>query len=132
MEVPVGAQGEVRRRVDPEMTADRWGNPGVVALATPEVVGLCEQAAALAVAPHLGPGETSVGTRVDIRHLAPTPVGMEVRATARVVAVEGRRITLAVEVRDAVEKVAEGTHERVVVPADRFAARLADKAAAAP
>jgi predicted thioesterase len=80
-------------------------------------------ASALAIAPHLPPGWVSVGSEVNIRHLAPTPIGRTVVATARVIAIEGRSVLFAVEAHDGERKIGEGTHRRGAVNLERFAER---------
>lgn len=99
-------------------------------LATPRVISYLERTAHYAVYPLLAPGQTSVGTMVNMRHLAPTPVGMEVRFRVELIEVDRRRLRFKIEAFDAVEKVAEGEHERFIVDEDRFYQRLADKQAA--
>ena len=84
-----------------------------------------EMASAAAVAPSLPAGWATVGSEINIRHLAPTPVGRTVTATARVVEVSGRSIVLAVEAHDGIRKVGDGTHRRGVVNLESFAKRLA-------
>jgi predicted thioesterase len=110
-----GATAEVSLTVDPERTADALGNRGVHVLATPFLVGLLENAAAAVLHPHLAPGASTVGTMVEMRHLAATPVGMHVRAKATLLETEGKRFLFAVEAWDDREKIAEGRHERFVV-----------------
>jgi predicted thioesterase len=110
-----GATADVSFVVPPERTADAMGNPGVHVLATPFVIGLLENAAAAVLHPHLPPGGTSVGTMVEMRHLAATPVGMTVRAKATLLETDGRRFLFAVEAWDDREKIAEGRHERYLV-----------------
>ena len=96
-------------------------------LATPVLVNLME-AAALQAAEHFQPaGHQSLGTRLEIRHVAATPVGMKVVATAEVLKVEGRLITFRVEARDEKELVGDGLHDRVVVNVERFVQRVQDK-----
>ena len=95
--------------------------------ATPEMIWLMELASARAIQPLLPPGWVSVGTEVNVRHLAATPVGFEVRASARVIAVSGRSVTFAVEAHDGVELIGEGTHTRVLVDRDRFSVRVSSK-----
>jgi predicted thioesterase len=109
-------------------TADALGNRGVHVLATPRLVGLLEEAAIAAVQAHLPAGAGTVGTRIDVKHLAATPVGMRVRARAVVREVDGRRYVYDVEAHDDVEKVAEGTHERFQIVQARFLERVAEKA----
>jgi predicted thioesterase len=91
------------------------GNRGVQVLATPFLIGLLENAAAGVLAPHLPPGASTVGTMVEMRHLAATPVGMTVRARATLLETDGRRFLFQVEAWDDRDKIAEGRHERTVV-----------------
>ncbi len=129
MDVRPGASAEVEITVTPDRTADRLGNPGVLVFATPFLVGLLEQAAGAVIHPHLPPGASTVGTSVDIRHLAATPVGMKVRARAVLVETDGRRYLFDVEAWDEKEKVAERRHERFVVPnLETFLERAVKKA----
>lgn len=130
MDIRPGASAEVEITVTPDRTADRLGNPGVQVFATPFLVGLLEQAAGAVIHPHLPPGASTVGTSVDIRHLAATPVGMKVRARAVLVETDGRRYLFDVEAWDEKEKVAEGRHQRVVVAnLEKFLERAMKKAA---
>lgn len=100
-------------------------------LATGYMVGIMEFACLEAIKPHLDwPREQSLGTRVEFSHLAATPQGMEIRVQGEVTAVEGRRIAFRVEAWDAHDKITEGTHERTVIDASRFAERLARKTGA--
>ncbi len=92
---------------------------------TPMMIMAMEIASALAVAPHLPPGWVTVGSEVDIRHLAPTPVGATVVATSRVIEVSGRSVLFAVEARDGARKIGEGTHRRGAVNLERFQERWA-------
>ncbi|HEY3059400.1 MAG TPA: thioesterase family protein, partial [Chloroflexota bacterium] len=112
MAVEIGAHATWQVRVEPNMTADRWGNKGVMVLATPHLVGLFEGAAVLAIKDQLEPGQSSVGTHVDIRHLKATPVGDTVTLTAEVTNVDGRRLTFQVKAEDSTGTAGEGTHER--------------------
>ena len=123
----VGREGVVVARVDSDLTADRYGNAGLAALATPALVGLFEQAAMRALDGVLAEGEGSVGSVVEITHLAPTPAGSEVTARARVTAVDGREAWFELEAEDGRETVARGRHSRVVVEWARFERLLARK-----
>ena len=105
-------------------------NTGAHVLATPILIMLIEQAAIRAIEAGLQQGHITVGTRVDVRHLAATPVGMKVTARARLIEVDGRRLTFQVEAEDEREPNARGTHERFVVDIAHFIKRAADKAAA--
>lgn len=123
-QIAPGLTGEARVRVDRTHTVDR---NGVVVFSTPNLVSLLEKAASNAVAPHLSPGSTTVGSRVDVRHLAATPEGYEIRATARLVEVDGRRLVFEVEAFDPFEKVGEGRHERFVVDVEKYRSRVGRK-----
>ena len=125
----MGQEGSHQSVVRPEHAADRFQNPGVTVLATPVLCHWFESAAVRAIAEQLESGEASVGTRVSIEHLKATPMGMPVRVTARVVAVDGRRVDFEVSAMDDVELVARGTHERVVVDLERFLAHVGAKRA---
>jgi fluoroacetyl-CoA thioesterase len=122
-----GLTGEVEALVAEADTADRWGSGLVPVLGTPALVGLMEGAAVQALAGHLPPGRTSVGGRIDVRHLAPTPVGMRVRARAELLEVEGRRLVFRVQAWDEVEQIGEATHERFVIDEERFVAKAKAK-----
>ncbi len=101
-------------------------------LATPELIRLMEMAAVAALAGHLPPDFTSVGVAVSVKHLAPTPVGLNVEARATLTEVQGRRLTFEVVAYDDVEEVGRGTHERVLVEVEGFTARAARKAHSRP
>lgn len=104
------------------------GNPGVPVLATPILIGLLENAAAAALRPEIPPGGASVGTMVEMRHLAATPVGMTVHAKATLLETDGKRFLFAVEAWDDRDKVAEGRHERYVIrDRKKFLDRVAKK-----
>jgi fluoroacetyl-CoA thioesterase len=122
-----GLRGEVSLVVGEEHTAARFGAGGVRVLGTPMMIGLMENAAFSALQPLLPEGQSSVGTRVDIRHLAATPVGMKVTATAELIEVDGRRLLFRVEARDERELIGEGQHERFIIVLDRFLARVEEK-----
>ncbi len=98
-------------------------------LATGYLVALCEWAAIEVLKPHLDwPREQSLGTRVDLSHVAATPPGFTVEITATVTAVDGRKVAFAIRAHDGVDTISEGRHERHVIDAARFQARIADKA----
>jgi predicted thioesterase len=123
----VGVTGEARHRVVTENLVSFRKPDAPAVLATPWLLHVMETAAYLAILPHLEPGEASVGVRFDFEHLAPTPAGDTVIATAKVVAVEGKRITLEFEARDSHELVARGKHVRAVIDKERFRRRLKKK-----
>jgi fluoroacetyl-CoA thioesterase len=127
MALTAGLVGEVNIVVQPADTADALGNTGVHVLATPRLVALLELAAIRAVEAHLPPGVGMVGTRVDIRHLAATPVGMRATIRATLREVDGRRLVFVIEGHDEAERIVEGTHERFQIDPARFLARVAAK-----
>jgi len=129
-ELKAGLTGEVRTRVEGPLITDRGG--GVRVLSTPSLVMLLEQAAQRAIAPCLTPEQISVGSRVEVQHLAATPAGHEVVARARLAQVDGRRLVFEVEADDPFEPIAAGMHERYVLDADRYRQRLAKKQLAEP
>lgn len=129
--IAAGLTGDVEMIVTEDDTAERWGSGLVPVLGTPTLVAIMENAAVKALNGHLPPGQTSVGGRMDIRHLAPTPVGMDVTVHAELMEVSGRRLVFQVEAWDEVEKIGEATHERFVVDEKRFIAEAEAKAAAA-
>lgn len=94
---------------------------------TPSMTQLVEMAAQKLVTPHLKPGEGQVGVSVNIRHLAPTPVGRKVRAEAELVAIDRRKLTFKVRVFDEVEQVGEAEHERFVIDVNKYIERLKKK-----
>jgi fluoroacetyl-CoA thioesterase len=107
--------------VTAEMTPPHLRAEPIRVLATPDMVRLVEQTAIQAVQPLLKPDQTTVGTRIDIAHLAATPEGMKVTITVELTAIDRRRLSFRFEVHDEVEKVGEGTHERFIVdPAMRM------------
>jgi fluoroacetyl-CoA thioesterase len=123
--IPVGAKGSFTLIVASEHLANRFKDamlPPV--LATPIMVLVMENAALDAVRAYLEPGESALGTVVDIRHLAATPVGHQMTAEAEVTEVDGRRIVFAVTARDEIEEIGRGTHERMVVDLQRLTKRL--------
>ncbi len=123
-----GREFDLRREVTPELTADRYGNPGAFVFATPMLVALLEETAIRCVAPALEPRAATVGTRLDIEHKAPTPVGLTVTARARLIEVDRRRLVFEVEASDDHELIAVGTHERFVLKSlDQFLERAAEK-----
>jgi predicted thioesterase len=115
-----GLAGEATLAVTDADTAIALRSGDVPVLATPRVVALCEEASVAAVEGQLGPGETTVGMRVQIDHLAPTGVGSKVKAEATLKKVEGRRLLFKVSVCDDRGLVAAGTVTRVLVDAARF------------
>lgn len=123
--VPIGTKGHFTLDVARQHLASQFKDamlPPV--LATPLMILAMENAALNAIRDYLEPGESAVGTAVDIRHLAATPAGQRVTAEAEVTQVEGRRIVFAVTARDETEEIGKGTHERMVVDLRRITQRL--------
>ena len=126
--IPIGATGIFTLRVMPNHLANQFKDailPQV--FATPMMVTIMENAALNAVRDYLEPGESVVGTVVNVKHLAATPVGHTVTAEAEVTKVDGRRIEFRVSAHDEVEPIGEGTHERMVVDMARLAKKLEAK-----
>ena len=126
--IPIGATGIFTLRVMPNHLANQFKDailPQV--FATPMMVTIMENAALNAIRDYLEPGESAVGTVVNVRHLAPTPVGHQVTATATVTKVDGRRIEFDVSARDEIEEIGTGTHERMLVDMARLRSKLAAK-----
>lgn len=127
-----GLVGRAHLLVGEEHTAPRIGSGLVHVLATPVMINLMESAA-LDAAEHLLPaGHQSLGTRIDVSHVAATPVGQRVRATAEVTEVKGNRIAFRVEAHDETELIGEGSHHRIVVDVGRFDKRVKRKLTTAP
>ncbi len=127
MPIEPGLISELRHVVVEADTAASYASGLVPTLSTPHLIALMENAARAAVEPGLLSEQSTVGVRVDMQHLAPTPVGMEVRVQARLVAVEGRRLRFHVDAWDTVEKIGTCEHERFVIDWDRFLARVQEK-----
>ncbi len=119
-----GLTGAAAWRADERHSAEAWGSGAVPVFATPSLVGLMETAAMDALSGHLRAGETTVGTRIEVSHLAATPLGEEVRAEARLVSVDGRRLVFDLLAFDEHHCIGEGRHERTIVSRDRFLERL--------
>ena len=119
-----GLEGQWVIETTPEMAAQHIAEEeGILVYSTPAMVWHMERAAVIAVSGYLDDDEVSVGVRVDISHIAGTAIGETVRAAARLVAVEGRRLTFTVEAFNEREKIGEGRHQRVVVRRDRLPRR---------
>jgi fluoroacetyl-CoA thioesterase len=129
--IPVGAKGSYTLMVTPAHLANRFKDISLPPVfATPMMVTAMENAALNAVRDYLDPGESAVGTLVNVRHLAATPAGQRITAEAEVTKVDGRRIEFKVSARDESEEIGVGTHERMVVDLDRLDKRLKSKARA--
>ena len=125
--LPIGLTAERSLTVADAHTAVQWGSGGVLVFSTPHMIALVEGAAVDAVEPFLPRGLQTVGTRVQMEHLAATPVGGRVTAQATLVAVDGRRLHFEVAAEDRAGPIGRGTHERVVVDVARFMARARER-----
>ncbi len=125
MALELGMKGEATTTVVHENTAAAVGAGGVEVFGTPMMIALMENAAWRAVANGLDGGDVSVGILVNVRHLAATPLGQQVRATAELIEVDGRRLVFKVEAYDEHQKIGEGQHERFIVNLERFMKRIA-------
>jgi fluoroacetyl-CoA thioesterase len=129
--IPVGAKGTFTLRVTPARLANQFKDAMLPPVfATPMMIMAMENAALNAIRAYLEPGESAVGTAVDVRHLAATPVGHDVTAEAEVTRVDGRRIEFNVTARDEKEEIGRGTHERMVIDMRRLDQRLSGKSKA--
>ena len=120
MEIKIGTAGTASRTVTEKDTALAVKSGSLQVLATPVLSALMEEAACAAVEPYLEEGETTVGTKLDIRHTAATPEGLVATASAEIVGVCGREISFHITVSDTVGEIGTGTHQRFLVDAARF------------
>ncbi|MCX7923024.1 MAG: thioesterase family protein [Clostridia bacterium] len=120
LSLKIGLSSEIEMNVSEKNTAETVGSGGLDVYATPAMIALMERAAFSAVEPYLPEGYTTVGTSIQIKHVAATPVGMKVRALAELIGVEGKKLLFRVEAYDEAEKIGEGQHERYVVDSQKF------------
>ena len=120
MEIKVGMQGIVEDIVETVDTAAEVGSGSLLVYATPCMVAMMEGAACEAIDPVMPEGHTSVGIELNIQHLSATPVGVEIRAEATVIAVEGKVITFELHAFDEAGEIGKGTHKRCIVNAQKF------------
>ena len=123
-----GLSADIELEVPLAASAAAFGNTNIDVLSTPWLIGFLEQTAAKAIESALGTGQGTVGSRVDVRHLAATPIGMHVRFHAELLEVDGRRLRFRVEGYDQRDKIADGFHDRYVVDTGRFMEAVALKA----
>jgi fluoroacetyl-CoA thioesterase len=126
-DIPIGTKSEQILLVTSDVAINFLGAEGPRVLSTPHMIGFMEHTCRNAVLPLLEPGHDTVGTHVNVFHIAAAPIGMTVTFTAEVTGVDGRRIQFRVEARDEKEKIGEGTHERAIINVAKFATRLAEK-----
>ncbi|MCS7316220.1 MAG: thioesterase family protein [Bryobacterales bacterium] len=130
--VPVGAKQSCEQLVTPDLAIDFLGPETARVLSTPSLIGLFERTCRNLLREFLPQGLDSVGVWVELRHLAPTPVGMRLTLDVEVISVEGKRVTFKLKATDEWEGVAEGAHQRHVVDVQRFDQRVRQKAAGRP
>jgi len=132
-QIPIGARGSYTLRVEPRHLASSFKD-GILppVFATPYLVLIMENAALNAIRQYLEPGESAVGTRVDVQHLVATPAGREVVGHAELLRVEGRRMDFRVWATDGAEEIGAGTHERAVVTVRRILEKMAAKYGSTP
>ena len=126
-ELVPGLHAEVEHTVTDAASASNWGSGLVPVFSTPALVGLMESTAVAALTGRLAPGQTTVGAHIDVRHLAATPIGMQVRARAELMGVEGRRLVFKIQAWDESELIGEADHERFVVDEAKFIGRVQAK-----
>jgi len=127
MEIKIGATGNADILVDESNTAMAIGSGDLAVFATPAMIALMEKAATLAIQGCLPEGNSTVGTMINVKHIAATPVGMKIAAQATLVEVEGKRLLFSVEVFDGKDKIGEGQHERFIINVEKFMARTNGK-----
>jgi fluoroacetyl-CoA thioesterase len=128
-QIPIGAKGSFELVVGVDHLANRFKDGSLPAvLATPVMIMVMENAALNAIKPYLDAGQSALGTRVDVSHLAATPVGRKVTGQAEVTKVDGRRIEFAVQAFDGTEQIGAGTHQRALIDLAKFGERLKAKA----
>lgn len=126
-ELKPGIAGEASVRVTERNTAMAYGSGLLPVFSTPAMIALMEEAAVACTEQYLEEGYSTVGTALNVRHLAATPVGMGVRARAQLTEIAGRKLTFQVEAFDDREKIGEGTHERFMILADKFMSKVQAK-----
>lgn len=126
-EIPLGAAAQRKLLVTADVAISFLGDETARVLATPHLIAQLELTARDAIKPFVEPGFDSVGTQVNVKHLAASPIGVSVTFHAEVTGVDRRRITFRVWAEDETETVSEGTHERFVINVERFAERLQAK-----
>ena len=125
--IPVGTTNEMTWTVVTEHLASAFGSGLVDVLATPVLVGFCEEAARTMIEPGLESGQKTVGTQISLEHLAATPLGMRVSVRAELVEIDRRRLRFEIEAHDELEIVGRATHDRFVIDTERFEERIAEK-----
>ena len=123
----VGLKHTIKETVTPEKTAATVGSGLLPVYATPAMIALMEKCASECVAPYIEEDKSSVGTMLNVKHLAASPVGIEITCTATLTEVDGRRLVFSLEASDEKGPIGEGTHERFVIDVERFMAKCNSK-----
>ncbi|AGK99774.1 thioesterase family protein [Desulfoscipio gibsoniae] len=126
-QITLGLTGSAQVEVNDQNTAIAYGSGDISVFATPAMIGLMEKAALSSVDPLLPEGYTTVGIKVDVEHVAATPVGGVVRAQSRLLKIDGRRLVFEVQASDDTRVVGRGTHQRFIVKVDEFLQRVGSK-----
>ncbi|PLX31232.1 MAG: thioesterase [Clostridiales bacterium] len=125
----IGMKAKMEIVVKESETAASYGSGGVRVYATPAMIGLIENTSLNAVDPFLPEGYATVGTHLDVKHLAATPVGMKVTATAELIEIDRKKLVFKVEAFDEKDKIGEGTHSRFIIEKEKFLKMTEEKAA---
>ena len=125
----VGEVGEQAIPTDLQHAVEFHGQGMPAVVSTPHLVGFLERTARQTIAPHLDDDERSVGIEIDLRHLAPTPVGQTIYCRAQVISVDDRKITFQIEARDQHEVIVRGVHKRAIIRTESFTRRVRAKSA---
>jgi fluoroacetyl-CoA thioesterase len=125
----IGEVGELSIPTDMKHAVEFAGDGMPAVVSTPNIIQFLERTARHTIAPHLETDERSVGLEIDIKHLAPTPVGQTIHCTARVMSVEGSKIQFQIQARDAQEVIVRGLHKRAVINVEKFSRRVREKSA---
>ena len=123
----IGIKNTLEITVIGNLTAAAVGSGTLNVYATPAMIALIEETAWKSVAPYLEEGQSTVGTRLDVSHVAPTPLGMTVRCETELTEVDGRRLVFAVNVYDKAGLIGKGTHERFIIMSEKFQAKADSK-----
>lgn len=126
-DIALGDKIETSQRVDQQRTASHLGSGSLQVYATPAMVTFIEHSCRELIEPKLAQGQTSVGVEINVKHVAPTPLGATVSLLAEIVAIEGNSVTFKAQVRDEIEVIGEAEHIRVIIDVPRFQKRVATK-----
>jgi fluoroacetyl-CoA thioesterase len=128
----VGAVGTLTVQTEAKHAVEFAGDGMPAVLSTPNLIGFLERTAREAIAPCLEADERSVGMEIELRHLAPTPIGLPVHCSARIITVDDRQVTFQIEARDEQELIARGLHKRAVIRTEKFTKRVQEKLTRGP